>query len=130
MVLILVWYWYAYHCQCIPFPCNGMQVLEPPFSTSLNVILKIKGWPLSCLLLRDLYPLKISVVPICEVAMAVVLLSHFHLTIERDFSLFYTSGYRVSGVTSHTVSKPRCAKSRNNLEILPRLAPRVKFLKP
>jgi hypothetical protein len=101
-----------------------------PFSTSLNVILKIKGWPLSCLLLHDLYPLKISVVLICRVAMAVVLLSHYLLTVERDFSLLYTSGYRVSGVTSHNVSKPRYAKSRNDLESLPRLAPRVKFLKP
>jgi hypothetical protein len=66
----------------------SMLLLEPPFSTGLNVIFKVKCWSLSSLSLRDIYQLKISVVPTCEIAKDVMFHKSPLFIVKQKFLLF------------------------------------------
>jgi hypothetical protein len=109
-------------------PAVLSHMLEPPFSTGLNVIFKVKCWSLSSLSLRDIYKLKFSVVPTCEIAKDVMFHKSPPFIVKQIFFTFCTSGYRASGVTSHKIYKPRCARSRKVVKSLPQVKAKSKIL--
>jgi hypothetical protein len=102
-------------------PLKISSLLEPPFSTGLNVIFKVKCWYLSSLLLRDIYQLKVSVVLTCEIVKDVMFHKSPPFIVKQFFFLFVPRDIALQELQVTIFTSPDVRIREKFLKILPQV---------